>query len=392
MTRDIFDVPGEPLWKKAWINPDVPWVYGDSSNQGPRAAEPGSIAAAANAGRVIERARKEAQVNTPQNHQKPTEAEETERARKRLDFHGLRAFPRFMKEGWKQLDLGSEDKELRVYTTGGGSRTFWGIKPVGMDMMEFWEQNDPEVRRYEDNIAVTWADPLVPPPVTYEEYPVLWAGRGVNPDLTPAEPPIAEAPPPTKAARPRRQKKIPEVNPTHRVKKSKAPSPKSSKKGTRKSLADKTDAGHSRPEAQIPEEQSTAPATDEPSQSEPAATTPAPEHDPTTRAAGPAPLKRPRGRPANKANPATKLNDASTPSKRTRGRPAKAQPAAKGKDASLPKRPRPRGRPPGKGKATAVQGNARVTKPPQKENRALAPSTHGMRTRGKGTAELLQLP
>ena len=384
MSRDLFDIPRAELLRMNGLDED-------SFNLGPTGTEPRNVFIGHEEGKIRERARKEAQVNTPQNHQKPTEAEEAERARKRLNFHALRAFPRFMEEGWKHLDSGSEDKELRVYTTDYTSRTFWGIKPVGMDMMEFWEQNDPEVRRYEDKIAVTWADPLVPPPVTHEEYPVLWAGRGVNPDLIPAESPIAEAPSPTKAAKPRRQKKTPEVNATHRVTKSKAPSPKSSKKGTRKSLADKTDAGHSRPEDQIPEEQSTTPATDELSQSEPAATTPAPQQrDPATRAAGPAPLKRTRGRPANKTNPATKPNDASTPSKRTRGRPAKAQPAAKGKDASLPKRPR--GRPPGKGKATAVQGNARITKPPQTEKRALAPSTHGMRTRGKGAAELLQLP
>ena len=376
MSRDLFDIPAAELRRMnyAHFNLDMPRLDEGSSNLGPTG--PGNIAAAANAGRVVNRQRKEAQVNTPQNHQKPTEAEEADRARKRLDFHALRAFPLGLEEGWKRLDSGSEDKELRVYTTDYTSRTFWGIKPVGMGMMEFWEQNDPEVRRYEDNIAVTWADPLVPPPVTYEEYPVLWAGRGVNPDLIPAEPPVAEAPPLTKAAKPRRQKKTPEVNPTHRVRKSKTPSPKLSKKGTRKSLADKTDAGHSRPEAQIPEEQSTTPDPQ--------------HHDPATKAARPSSLKRPRGRLANKANPATKPNDASTPSKRTRGRPVKAQPATKGKDASLPKRPR--GRPPGKGKATAVQGNARVTKPPQKEKRALAPSTHGMRTRGKGTAELLQLP
>ena len=372
MSRDLFDIPRAELLRMNGLDED-------SFNLGPTGTEPRSIFVQHEEWKIRERARKEALVSTPQNHQKPTEAEEAERARKRLNFHALRAFPRFMEEGWKHLDSGSEDEELRVYTTDFTSRTFWGIKPVGMDMMEFWEQNDPEVRRYEDNIAVTWADPLVPPPVTYKEYPVLWAGQGVNPDLIPAEPPIVEAPPPTKAAKPRRQKKTPEVNPTHRVRKSKTPSPKISKKGkkgTRKSLADKTDAGHSRPEAQTQEEQSTTPAPQ--------------QHDPATKAAGPSPLKRPRGRPANKANPATKPNDASTPSKRTRGRPAKAQPAAKGKDASLPKRPR--GRPPGKGKATAVQGNARVTKPPQKEKRALAPSTHGMRTRGKGTAELLQLP
>ena len=386
MSRDLFDIPRAELMRMNGLDESF-------SNRGPTGMEPGSIFAERKKWSIIERARKEARVNTPQNHQKPTEAEEFERARKRLNFHALRALPRFMEEGWKHLDSGSEDEELRVYTTDFTSRTFWGIKPVGMDMMEFWEQNDPEIRRCEDNIAVTWADPLVPPPLTAsdEQYPVLWAGRGVNPDLIPAEPPIAEAPPPTKAAKPRRQKKTPEVNPTHRVRKSKAPSPKTRKEGTRKSLANQTDAGHSGPEDQIPEEQSSAPATDEPSQSEPAATTPAPQQrGPATGAAGPAALKRTRGRPANKATPATKPNDASTPSKRTRGRPAKAQPAAKGKDASVPKRPR--GRPPGKGKATAVQGNARITKAPQKERRALAPSTHGMRTRGKGTAELLQLP
>ena len=334
-------------------------------------------------------AQREAELNTPENRQKAAEAKVAERERRRLDFHVMRAIPRCLYEGWKHLRQEATDEEIRVYTTDHKRHRFWGIKPVGMGMQDFWDENDPDVTRYDDNIAMTWANPLFPPPVTeHKDIPVIWAGRGVNPDSTPAEPPVAEAPPPVKAVKSRGRQKSPDVNPTHRVRKSKTPSPKINKKSTGKSLADKTNAGHSRLEDQMPEEQEVAPASKRPSRKKPTITPPDPQPEPATKDEVSAPPKRTRGRPASKANPAPKVDAASLP-KRPRGRPAKAKPATKAKDASLPKRPR--GRPPGKGKATKVQGNARVTKSSQKERRAVAPSQHKMRTRGKGSAELLQL-
>ena len=357
---------------------------------GPRDPGMQSIVDRMNAEKDIQTARKEAEMDTPENRQKAAESETAEKERKRIDFHFSRAMPTFLKEGWKHLREELTDDEVRVYTTDYERRRFWGIKPAGMGMYEFWEQNDPEVGRYDDNIAITWANPLIPPIVTEHDQnnPDIWAGLGVNPDSVPPEPPKANPPPPTKAAKSRRRQESPDTDPTHKIRKPKAPPPNNNKRSTRKPLAGKTDAGHPRLEAQMPEEQEVAPASKRPSRKKTILTPPDPRPEPATEDEVSAPPKRTRGRPASKANPAPK-NDTSLPPKRPRGRPAKAKPATKAKDASLPKRPR--GRPPGKGKATAVQGNARVTKSSQSERRAVAPSKHKMRTRGKGSAELLQL-
>ena len=373
-------------------------VYGKSSDLVPMDLETQRLMDAMDAHRDIERARKEAEMDTPENRQKAAEAEVAERKRKKFDFHVSRAIPRFLWKGWKHLRDELVDEEIRVYTTDYRQRRFWGIKSAGIGMHEFWELNDPEITRYDDNVAVTWEDPLVPPPVTeYDKnMPVIWAGRGVNPDSTPSEPLVLEAPPPTKAAKSRRRQKTPEPNPSQRVKKPKAPSRKTNKKSTRKSLADEAVAGPSRLENQIPEEPTTAPATDGPSQNEKIQPPPTLQHEPAPKDQNqrPTPSKRPRRQPPRNADPNSATSNPQAPT-RPRGRPPKAHPATKTKDASTPKRPR--GRPPGKGKSTAaVQGNARVTKSSisEKQNgrRALAPSTHVMRTRGKGAAEALQLP
>ena len=176
--------------------------YGSSSNAVPMNPTMQRIAAQ-------QRAQREAEMNTPENRQKAAEAEVAERARKKHDFHFIRALPQHVKEGWKHIQGDFADEEIRVYTTDYERRRFWGIKPAGIGMLEFWELNDPEIARYDDNIAVTWADPLVPPPVTEfdEDIPVIWAGRGVNPDSTPPEPLVPEAPPPTKAAKSRKRQK-----------------------------------------------------------------------------------------------------------------------------------------------------------------------------------------
>lgn len=330
---------------------------------------------AMNADRAIERARKKLEMDTPENRQKAFEAEMAERERKKIDFHCCRAIPNTLGEGWKHLREDLVDEEIRVYTYDYKRRRFWGIKPAGIGMYDFWEQIDPEVGRYDDNIAMTWENPHVSPPVTThrENTPEIWAGQGINPDLPLPEPPIAAAPPPNKAAGgPRRRQISPEVNSTHRVRKSTSLSPKIDN-STQKSLVDEDLAPLKRLRGRPAGKAKKASKND------------------TSLS------KRPRGRPATKANIASK-NDAAL-SKRPRGRPpVKAQPAANSKDA-LPSK-RPRGRPPTKGKATekpskqkktsAVKGS-RITKPPQTVQRQ-APSTHKMRTRGGGRAELLQLP
>lgn len=358
---------------------------------------------AIDAERDAERARKEVEMNTPENRQKAAEAEMAERERKRINFHFGRAMPMpsRINEGWMQIREESVDEEIRVYTTDYERRRFWGIKPAGMWMYDFWEQNDPEVSRYDDFIAITWANPLIPPPVTtYDENNSdVWAGPGPNPELTPPEPPVAEPSPPRKAAtKPRRRQQTPDVNPSRRVKKSTTESPRVDKK-TRRSLIDKVHARQPGFGDQVREVGVTARASGRPTRNEAAVTASGAQQETAREDRHSAHSRRPRGRPAAKANPAAK-DETSLASKRPRGRPAaNTKPATKDED-ELPSK-RPRGRPPAKAKPAkkspeqkktpAVKGNARVTKASQRERRPSARSTHKMRTRGEGPAELLQL-
>ena len=322
-----------------------------------------------NAEKDVERARKEAEMDTPENRQKAAEAEAAESKRKKFNFHYERGFPRFIAEGWKQISGDFLDEEIRVYTVGDDGRKFWGIKPAGMAMDDFWEHNDPEVSRYHDRTAETWVNALIRPPATYLRE--IWVGKGLNPDVAPTEPPIPKPTPLTKAtARPEKPQKPTTLEPTHRVTKSTMNPPKVNQR-TRKSLASKIDAGHSGLADQTRDVTAVAPV----------GTTP----------------KRTRGRPATKAKSNVRDTIISTP-KRPRGRPpAKNKPAVNTNDVK-----RPRGRPPvkekpvettlnQKKKTPAVKGNARVTKSSQKRTRPSVPSTHKMRTRGEGPAELLQL-
>ena len=330
---------------------------------------------------AVEKARKELEMDTLENRQKTAEDKAAERARNRFDFHATRALSRYMMEGWERLGLGQEDKEIRIYTrTYDWKHRFWGIKPIGISVEDFWEMHDPDVLRRYDAQAECPLDPENP------SGPLI--GEPVK-DLSSTTEAVAKS---------RKQQKATELNPTHRVRKSKAPSRKTNKKSNRKSLADETDAGPSRLEGQLPEEPTTAPTTDGPSQNEKILPSPTPPHQSTPKDQNqlPAPSKRPRRHPAHTADPAPATSTPQAP-KRPRGRPPKAHLATKIKDRSTPKRPR--GRPPGKGKSTtAVQGNARITKSSspsqtkQKGRRTLAPSTHVMRTRGRGAAEPLQLP
>ena len=381
MSRDIFTDPALDRPSSA------PYVYqpgehaasiiraknGESSSiLGPMRPEMQSLMNKIWAEEDDERARKEAEMDTPENRQKAAEAEAAEKERRKMRFI-TRTPPRFMEEGWKHIRGEWVDEEIRVYTKNDDRRRFWGIKPAGMGMTDFWEQNDPDVSRFYDELAETWINALVPPPVTaYDEnMPVIWAGRGLNPDLPPTEPTVPNPAPPTKATvKSRKSQKLPTVNPTHRVTKSTTGSPKVNQR-TSKSLTSAIDAGHSGLADQTREVTADARAD----------TTP----------------KRARGRPATKAQPDVQDKISSTP-KRPRGRPsAKSKPAVNEKDVK-----RPRGRPPAKEKpietpskqkkkTSAVKGNARVTKSSPKRTRSSAPSTHKMRTRGEGAAELLQL-
>ena len=227
---------------------------------------------------------RDAEFNTPEDRQKAIEAEKAERERKRMHFHFKRAIPRHVEQGWKHLNEELTDEEVRVYTFDNERRKFWGIKPVGIGTYDFWDQIDPEVRRYHDLFAATWANQLLKPPFnTWEgDTPVQWAGQGPNPDAVPSEPHVAEEPPtPLEAAKPRRRQKTPELNPNHKVRKSKAPSRKTNKMSTRKSLADAQEAVLSLLENQIPQEPRAAPATNSPSADETIFHLPPLRHQPT---------------------------------------------------------------------------------------------------------------
>ena len=393
---------------------------GGSSSRVPRDADMQRIADAIIAEQDAERARKEIEMDTPENRQKAAEAKVAERERKKYNFHFCRDIPFHMEEGWKHLLDESADEDIRVYTTDNDRLRFWGIKPAGMGVFDFWEQNDPEVSRWSDNYAMTWANPLVPPPVTtsHEKNPVIWAGRGLDPDVAPPELHVADAPPPAKAgAESSRRKKTPDINATHRVRKSTTKSPEA-KKTTRKSLADKLDSGHPGLKDQVRDTVEKTLAGKRSTRKRTMAQRSDAQQKSTTDDEHSAASKRPKGRPAINARPAENV-EISTP-RRPRGRPAASTKSVTKDQDELPtKRPRgrpsastrtitdnqdklppkrPRGRPPAKGKppkqkrTPAVQGNARVTKPSQANRRPLAPSTHKMRTRGEGSAELLQLP
>ncbi len=378
MSRDIFaNAAGVPLTSRATFGFAGGSLSGaqneDSSNLVPRNPEMQRIVDAVNAERDIERARMEVEMNKPKNRQKALEAEMAERELKRMNFHFGRAMSNRIPAGWKEIIGEFTDEAIRVYTTDYKRRKFWGIKPAGMGMYDFWEQNDPEVGRYDDSIAITWARPLIPPPLTAhdENNPVIWAGKGLNPDLQPPELAVARAPPSTKAARkPRKRQKTPEVNSTHRVRKL-APEPSKVDKNTRKSLAQQVDAGNASLEDQVREVPKAAHANDRSTRNKTATVASNAQQKSATEDQGSALLKRPRG------GPPAQTKSAANDTKRPRGRPPGKRKLAE----KLPKQK----------KTPAVKGNARITKPSKAEQRA-APSTHKMRTRGKGSAEFLQLP
>ena len=378
MSRDIFAVAASrpPSMVHHGLGSDSigSAQNGSPSNLIPEYPEVQRLMDAMDAEREIDRGRKEIEMDTPENRQKAAEAKIAERERKRINFHFGRAMSKHVREGWKQIVDDLEDEEIRVYSTDYKQRRFWGIKPAGIGMFDFWEQNDPEISRFDDNIAMTWANPLVPPPITAsdEVVPIIWVGQGLNPDVTAPELPIAEVSLPTKAAaRSRKRQKTPEVNPKHRVRKS-ATEPQKVNKNTRKSLAEKVGAGDARLQDQVGEVPLAAHTNGRPIRNKKAVIVSDVEQNPVTEHGGSAPTKRPRGRPA------TKTKSAANDSKRPRGRPP-----AKEKQAE--KSPKQK-------KTPTVKGNARVTKSQKAKPRPSAPSTHKMRTRGEGPAELLRLP
>lgn len=306
--------------------------------------------AAINAHIEAQRAKAEPNLNTPEGRRQAAEAELTEKERKKSNWASRVVIDRG--NGWKPIWGTVEDEELKVYTLlDSGEHRFWGIKPIGMGIYEFWDKYDPEVRRYEDRTQETPVNPDAPTGLLIGEPPKS------PPSLT------------TASATSKRRQKTPKINPTHRVRKPTAESSKVNK-NTQKFLADKVDARHSGLEDQVREMAGTAPANGRSARNKKAATASGAQQA-ATKDRDSVPSKRPRGRPPIKE----KLAKKSPKQKKT--------PAVKGALAETS---------PKQKKTPAVKGNARVTKSSQTKRGPSAPSTHEMRTRGKGPAELLQLP
>lgn len=65
--------------------------------------------------------------------------------------------------GWKPIWGSAKDEELRIYTLlDTFEHRFWGIKPIGMTIHEFWHKYDPEVKRYYDRQQETPVNPDAP--------------------------------------------------------------------------------------------------------------------------------------------------------------------------------------------------------------------------------------
>lgn len=305
---------------------------------------------ATNAHIEAQAAKAEAKINTSEGRKKAAEAELAERQRKKNNWASRVIIDRG--NGWKPIWGTVEDEELKIYTLlDSGEHRFWGIKTVGMGIFDFWDKYDPEVRRCEDRQQETPMNPDAPTGPLIGEPP-----RSI---------PLSNK----AATKLRKRQKTPEINDIHRVRKSNKDSPKINK-NARKSIADRFDAEHSRLEDQAQETIRTDAESGRSTRNK-KATTASGAQQAATKDSDSVLYKRPRGRPPIKE----KLAKKSPKQKKT--------PAVKGKLAEkLPKQE----------KTPAVKGNARVTKSSQTKRRPSAPSTHKMRTRGEGPAELLQLP
>ncbi len=301
-----------------------------------------------------QRLRTEAEMKTPEGLKKAAEAKLAERQRKERDW-----FSRVIYDhgnGWKPIWGSAEDEELRIYTSvNGGAHRFWGVKPIGMNIYDFWRKYDPDVERYVDRQQETPANPDAPVGPLIGE-----PSRSITPKKA--------------AAKPRKQRKIPEINSTNRVRRSRTKSQEV--KSTRKSLAFKVDAGNLQLEDQEREVPPTPRVGSRTTRIKIASTASSSQQKQAAENEGLVNKKNPRGRPATRAKEASK--DGTLPPKHPRGRP--------------PVKGKPTERPPKQKKTPAVKGNVRVTKSPQKAPPPLLPSTHKMRTRRAGPAELLQLP
>ena len=282
-----------------------------------------------------QRLKEEAERNTPEARKKAAEEAKAGILRKRQRWASRPlALPY---DGFKGIHDSAEDRELQVYTrTLDDEHKFWGIKPVGMNIWDFWDIHDPEVTRFHDASQETPATPE----------PSIPASPSMN------------SPQQTRAtAKKRRQQKPSNVNPKHRVRKS-TPPPKVNNK-TRKSLAHKIDAGTPGLEDQIRVVDRAVRTNGRPTRSKVAV--------PASSA----------GHKTAKAKPNVKDITPSQP-KRTRGRPGAGAKSTEKRSNQVD--------------APMVQGKGRITKLSRKDARPLAPSTHKMRTRREGPAEPLQLP
>ena len=288
--------------------------------------------AAINAHVEARRARSEAKLETPEGRKKAAEAELAEKRR----AWGARAWAMPL-DGFKGIYGATEDTEMKVYTrTYDLKHKFWGIKPIGMTIDEFWDMYDPEVKRFDDANQETPANPET-------------SLAALSPTTSPQS---------TKStSKPRTSQKSSNINPTHRIRKSTKPLPKANQ-NPRKSLAHKIDSGNSGLGGQMREVKETAHAGGRSTRNKGAVTASGPDENSI------------EGKSTIKETP-------SQPLKRLRGRPP-----VKGKSTDRPSKQK---------KIPVVKGNARITKSSQKEPRPSAPSTHKMRTRRAGPAEPLQL-
>ena len=278
--------------------------------------------------------KEEAERNTPEGRKKAAEAAEAEILRKRNRW-ATRAWALPL-DGFKGIPDSAEDRELEIYTrTYDLEHKFWGIKPAGMNIWDFWDIYDPEVTRYHYANQET---PATPEPAT-------------------ATPPLNLQPQRNKSkAKTRRRQRLSNTNSTHRVKKSTVPKVN---KDTRKSLADKIDAENSGLEDQMRVVNGEVRARGRPIRKKTAVAVLPTEEErvkpkPSVRHDVPPQTKRPRGRPSINAKMAERRSNQKT--------------------------------------TPLVQGKARITKAARKDPRPLAPSTHAMRTRRAGPAESIQLP
>ena len=263
-------------------------------------------------------------MNTPEGRKKAAEMKLAEIERKKSNWFSRAIHDR--ENGWKPIWGTAEDEEMRIYTlTDSGEHRFWGVKPIGMTIYDFWEKYDPEVKRSEDRQQETPVNPDAP------------AGTLIG---EPPRSPITER----AAAKPAKRPKTPELKSNQRIRKSKTQSRKSNQ-NTRKSLARMLDAGHRELESQSrevptkPHVGSKLIRTDKSSSS---------QLKEAKKDEGSVNFQHPRGTATTKTKAIAK--DDTVPSKRPRGRP--------------PMKRKSTERPPKQRKTPATKENAGVQKVP----------------------------